>query len=139
MACMWIAKTEFFDAKCVALKVHTTELCTEPSVVREQGLKHIWTSCVGGVIDTNQILTNAVFSCAMAVMDKVVGWSDDRRRSGRDWSWRIACGTTPRQLYAMVKRNMEDFRHQRRSSVIEAENWSCSGVLPNQGGLVNSP
>ena len=105
---MWIAKTEFFDAKCVALKVHTTELCTEPSVVREQGLKHIWTSCVGGVIDTNQILTNAVFSCAMAVMDKVVGWSQ------QGWAMidgdQVGIGVGglhvelhQRQLYAMVK------------------------------------
>ena len=55
---------------------------------------------------------------------------ESRIAAGLVGSWRHACGSTPGHLHAMDKVTNE-FRHQKKKSVLEAVHWSCSRVLPN--------
>ena len=113
---------KIFDAKDGALKLNTPKLNTEGGHVRDDVLKHVWTSYIEDVMDiTNLIQTKTEFSNAMAVMVKVDGWSEEgwATTAGLVGTWQCACGCTPRHSFATVKETWNN---------PEAVNWSCSRV-----------
>ena len=88
---------------------------------REKILKPVWTSHVKDEFGlVHLIQTNAQFSCAIAVMDRIGGWIEEGRHVGLFKGSHMQRPT----LHGII-------RNQKKNSIVEAVNSVCASVQDN--------
>ena len=93
--------------------------------MREKILSQFWTCYAQDDFDlTNSIRTNAEFSYAIAVMDRVGGWIDGAEE-GSQIGARFAASAWiyTKAVIGNEKRHMEAFRYYTMNLIMEAINW----------------
>ena len=85
------------------------------------------------------IQTEAEFSYAIAVMDKIGGWeagNDQDKITGWMQDLRQACVYLTKAVVCNGQRNMQTFRVSKMNSIMEAVNWACDD-FPDYHDLVS--
>ena len=76
----WMAKKVFFVTKSEMVQPHGVEVNEEEESTRETMLKQVWASHITEEFDlTHLIQTEAQFSHAIAVVDRIGGWIEEGR------------------------------------------------------------